>query len=104
MGISQMLIRDLEKLMSRGALKESGAAGEVMPGADVKLETQKVSERFDAFVEEKIQWTKDFERELGMLVDMLSKLMTLHWKSAQTFRCLPMWKKQMRLLRHLRRR
>lgn len=74
MGISQMLIRDLEKLMSRGTLKESGAAGEVMPGADVKLETQKVSERFDAFVEEKIQWTKDFERELGMLVDMLSKL------------------------------
>ncbi len=70
----QMLKRDSERLLTRSDLKPSGAAGILEAGVDLKQECQNISERFDTFIEERFKRSKEFEKDLGMLIDTLNRL------------------------------
>lgn len=70
----QMLKRDTERLMSRSSLNPSAAAGVMEDSSNLKQECQVITERFDSFIEERFKRSKEFERDLGMLIDTLNSL------------------------------
>lgn len=70
----QMLKRDAERLLNRSGLKPSAALGMLENGADLKQECQNISERFDTFIEERFKRSKEFEKDLNLLIDTLNSL------------------------------
>ncbi len=70
----QMLKRDAERLLNRSGLKPSASFGMLESGADLQQECQNISEQLDIFIEERFKRSKEFEKDLNLLVDTLNSL------------------------------
>jgi hypothetical protein len=70
----QVLRKETENLMARGGIKADTEAGCMGAGVELKAEWKRLSGCFDSFIDERYRRTKEFQEELGMLVETLDKL------------------------------
>lgn len=70
----QVLKKETENLMQRGSIQSDSEVGYMKPNVDLKAEWNRLNGCFDGYIDERYRRAREFQEELGMLVDTLEKL------------------------------